>query len=557
MSRFGRLLGLVGQAPTVLRTLAPLRPAQLRAQVVHLFTGVQTPVRLDAANLALAVEIPSTSFLDPAPHAAVRPAAGDSLVLELLALALEVVPGTVDWATDRHGPLFAYHLHEQAWLRHAGLAPAARRAVLDDWIARHREGVGWDPHPISLRLLSWGKLLLTAGALPPDEELRSRVIRSMADQAETLARGLEVRLQANHLLSNRIGVVWAGLLFEGEDADRWRAESAPLLAELDAQIHRDGTHEERSPMYHSLILENGLDLLNLARRSPRTPDGFVEALSEVLGRMIRALARFTGPDDRIALFADSAWGVAAEPPALFEYADRLGVVERRPGPGDLAFDDSGYTRIDGEGFVLIASTVGPSPAHQPGHAHCDALAFELFVGGRRLVTDTGVYEYRPGERRDRARATASHATLRFDGQEQSEVWAAHRVGGRARVEAVETGADFAEHVVRGWSRGAPLHVRRFERASGEIVVRDTVRSGGHAVESRLPLAPDWTVELEDERALVRHADGTVVTIELEGGLAWTIERAPFHPTFHTEVERNVLVGRGVTPLGSALRFRRA
>ena len=131
------------------------------------------------------------------------------------------------------------------------------------------------------------------------------------------------------------------------------------------------------------------------------------------------------------------------------------------------------------------------------------------------------------------------------------------MGGRARVEEVETGADFAEHVVRGWSRGAPLHVRRFERASGEIVVRDTVRSGGHAVESRLPLAPDWSVELEDERALVRHADGTVVTIELEGGLAWTIERAPFHPTFHTEVERNVLVGRGVTPLGSALRFRRA
>ena len=556
MSRLGRLLGLVRRTPTVLRTLAPLRPAQLRAQVAHLFTGVQAPVRLDAASLALAVEAPSTPFLDPAPHVDVRPAAGDSLALELLSLALEVVPGTVDWATDRHGPLFAYHLHEQAWLRHAGLAPAARRAVLDDWIARHREGVGWDPHPISLRLLSWGKLLLSAGALPPDEDLRSRVIRSMADQAETLARGVEVRLQANHLLSNRIGVVWAGLLFEGEDADRWRAGSEALLAELDAQVHRDGTHEERSPMYHSLILENGLDLLNLARRSPRTPEGFVEALGGVLGRMTRALARFTGPGNRIALFADSAWGVAAEPPALFDYADRLGVVEGRPGPGDLPFDDSGYARIDGGDFVLIASTAGPSPDHQPGHAHCDVLAFELFVGGRRLVTDTGVYEYRPGEHRDRARATASHATLRFDGKEQSEVWAAHRVGGRARVEPVEAGADFAEYVVRGWSRGAPRHVRRFERASGEIVVRDTVRSGGHAVESRLPLAPEWTVELLGERARVRHADGTVVTIELEGGLAWTIERAPFHPTFHAEVERNVLVGRGVTPLGSTLRFRR-
>ena len=557
MSRLARLLGLVGRTPTVLRTLAPLRPAQLRAQLGHLFTGVQAPVRLAAANLALAVERPSTPFLAPAPHVGARSAADGAIGLELLARELEVVPGAVDWATDRHGPLFAYHLHEQAWLRHSGLAPDVRRAVLEDWIDRHREGVGWDPHPISLRLLSWGKLLLTADALPSDEALRSRVIRSMADQAETLARGLEVRLQANHLLSNRIGVVWAGLLFDGEDADRWRAGSTPLLAELDAQVHLDGTHEERSPMYHSLILENGLDLLNLARRSPRTPDGFVEALSEVLARMTRALARFTGPDDRIALFADSAWGVAADPPALFDYAVRLGVVEARPGPRDLPFEDSGYARIDGDDFVLIASTEGPSPAHQPGHAHCDVLAFELFVGDRRLVADTGVYEYRPGVHRDRARATASHATLRFDGKEQSEIWAAHRVGGRARVEPLDAGPDFAECVVRGWSRGAPRHVRRFEGARGEIVVRDTVRSGGHAVESRLPLAPEWSVELEEEGARVRHADGTVVTIGLEGGLAWTVERAPFHPTFHTEVDRNVLVGRGVTPLGSTLRFRRA
>jgi uncharacterized heparinase superfamily protein len=33
------------------------------------------------------------------------------------------------------------------------------------------------------------------------------------------------------------------------------------------------------------------------------------------------------------------------------------------------------------------------PSYQPGHAHCDALSFELCIGRERVVTDTGVTEY--------------------------------------------------------------------------------------------------------------------------------------------------------------------
>ena len=556
MSRLGSILGLVGRAPTVLRTVVHLRPAQVRAQVAHLFTGVPAPVRLDAPNLSLAVATPSTPFLPPAPHVHVRAAAGDAVALQLLGLDLEIQPDAVPWTTDRHGPLFAYHLHEQAWLRHADLSPGIRRAIVEGWMDRHDEGTGWDPHPISLRLLAWGKLLLTEGALPAEEGLRTRMLRSMADQAETLSRGLEIRLQANHLLSNRIGVVWAGLLFGGEAADRWRAGSEALLAEFDAQVHPDGGHEERSPMYHSLILENGLDLLNLARASERTPEGFADALAGVLARMTEALARWTGPDGRIALFADSAWGVAAEPEALFDYAQRLGVIDAPPIAEDGAAEGSAYERRTNGDFVLIASTGGPAPAHQPGHAHCDALAFELFAGGRRLVTDTGVYEYRPGALRDRARATSSHATLAFDGREQSEVWSAHRVGGRAKGVRLEGGETFSVHEVRGWSRGAPRHVRRFDLAGEVVTIEDTVRAGGHSVESRLPLAPEWTVELVGgDLARLRHEDGTQAEIAFEGGLAWTVERAPFYPGFHREVDRAVLVGRGVTPIATRITFR--
>lgn len=557
MSRKGRLTERMAKLPTVLRTVAHVRPAQARAQLVHMLTGVAGAARLSGAPPRLAVAAPDTAFLEPPPHVAVRASGDGALVVELLARQVALAPGRIAWDEPVHGPLFAYHLHEQSWLRHPAVAPEARRRILDDWITNHARGVGWDPHPISLRLLAWGKLLLSAHALPEDDALRDRMAGSMADQAETLARGLEVRLQANHLLSNRIGVVWAGLLFEGARAAAWREQSGALTAELEAQIRPDGGHEERSPMYHALLFEGLLDLLNLARRSPHTPHGLVDALTGVTRRMVEALALFTGPDGRITLFADSAWGVAAAPAALFDYARRLDVIEAAPAPTGLAFDGSGYVRLEGGPFVLIASTAGPSPPHQPGHAHCDALAFELFVDGHRLVSDTGVFEYQPGAQRTRARATRSHATLAFDGAEQSEIWSAHRVGGRARVALLEAGADSFRAEATGWSRKAPRHVRSVVCAPSTVTVEDEVEEAGHAAESRLPIAPEWRVSLDGDTATCRHRDDDIeVRIRLDAGLAWAIERDSFHPSFHREVPRDVLVGRGTTPLSTKIVFER-
>lgn len=561
MSRGRALLGLLPRLPTVLRTLAHVRPAQARAQLAHMLRGPRAPVRLGRGAPNLAVDRAATPFLAPSPHVGAAASDAGGARITLLGRSLDVLEGELDWSDAVHGPLWAYHLHEQAWLRHPDLPVATRAALVRDWIARHPRGVGWDPHPISLRLLSWGKLLLTEGALGDAADvsgrsaLRAEMAASMADQAETLARGLETRLQANHLLSNLLGVVWAGLLFEGDEADRWVAFAPRFVAELDAQVGADGCHEERSPMYHSLLLESLLDLVNLARVSPRTPEGLAETLDRFAERMASALALFTMPDGRIALLADSAWDVAAEPGALFDYALRLGVIDEEPDPADLAFDGGGYVRLGAGPFDLVASTAGPSPAHQPGHAHCDVAAFELCVDGRRVVTDTGVFEYVPGPRRDLARATRSHATLAFDGHEQSEIWAAHRVGGRVRIGVGDEADDFFTLEVRGWHPSSPAHVRTVFVGAEALTVVDRVQAAGHAAESRWPLAPEWDVTLEDSVAILRDAvDGRALRVELAEGLDWSVERAPFFPRFHEAVERNVLVGRGHTPLDARLRI---
>jgi hypothetical protein len=77
-------------------------------------------------------------------------------------------------------------------------------------------------------------------------------------------------------------LVFAGAFFEGGPAE-WLSSGLRILAsQLPEQMLDDGGHFERSPMYHSLILEDVLDLINLHRTWPDLlPDW-----SDVAGRML-------------------------------------------------------------------------------------------------------------------------------------------------------------------------------------------------------------------------------------------------------------------------------
>jgi uncharacterized heparinase superfamily protein len=120
---------------------------------------------------------------------------------------------------------------------------------------------------------------------------------------------------ANHIFKNAKALVFSGLFFKSHDADRWLSKGLCLLArELDEQILADGGHFERSPMYHSMILEDCLDLLNVfhARNEWRLKN-FSERLRTTTRKMVRFLIELTHPDGEIALFNDSAFGIEAQP----------------------------------------------------------------------------------------------------------------------------------------------------------------------------------------------------------------------------------------------------
>ena len=552
----------MGSLGRLLRSARHLRLPQAAAQLRHtLGSGAVHPASFAGPPPALAAQAASVPFLPPPPHVACKVGVGGEIRIRLLAREISFRDG-VDWQAEHEDPLFAYHLHHFDYARDETLSAEARLGLLLDWIANHERGVGWDSHPVSQRIFAWGKMLLTPGVLVPGEEASATIRHSFAKQVETLSQHLEVRLQANHLFTNLAAVVFGGLLLGEGNRQTWLGRTAAFRAELRDQIHPDGAHEERSPMYHCLLLEQVLDLLNLARVVPeRTPAGLADDLEDVAGRMCGALEVWMHPDGEIALFADSAFDIASPPGRLIDYATALGIPVREPVHRDH-LDRGGYVRLADDCWHLIASVGGPGPAHQPGHAHCDALAFELSLFGERIVTDTGVFEYLPGPNRDIARRTRSHSTLEIDGREQAEIWSAHRVGGRPRVRLVgfQPGIAF-EAACHGWSTPGVAHHRRFELADGGLYIHDRIEGSPAAVRFALPLAPGLDARLTGDPGSARQLHVALATRELQvdlpGGsvVDWRLEPSDYFPSFGRRERRWCLVGSSEDFEAGVWRFR--
>ena len=387
--------------------------------------------------------------------------------------------------------------------------------IIERWIAENPPGssAGWEPYPLSRRIANWIKWLLEGG------RLSSEIQRSLAMQADWLSRRLEFHLLANHLFVNAKALVFAGCFFEH---DGWLRRGLDLLVrEIPEQILADGGHFERSPMYHALIAEDVLDLVNLGRAYP----GLLPDWSAVAARMLGWLERMLHPDGEIAFFNDATFGVAPPPRMLLEYAARLAIE-----PAKVQLSDSGYIRLQNDTTVVLFDAAPIGPDYQPGHAHADTLSFELSHRGQRLLVNSGVSTYEAGQLRQRQRGTAAHNTVRVDGCDQSEVWAAFRVARRARPFDVRTDhCSWAEAAHDGYHRLKPpvTHRRRLALEAGRLLITDVLEGRGeHEIEIFFHFYP-----------------GARTQISLDSRLVGCVEESEYYPGFEQAVANQTLVGR--------------
>jgi uncharacterized heparinase superfamily protein len=449
-----------------------------------------------------------------------------------------------DWCNDDLPHLVRYNLHyfDDLVARGAAERRAWHAALIDRWIDQNPpgHGPGWEPYPLSLRIANWIKWSLGGHSLSPTQS------DSLATQAQALEDQLEFHLMANHLLANAKALVFAGSYFTGPVADRWlRRGNDILLREIPEQILPDGGHFELSPMYHSIILEDLLDLVNLTQVFPISELRWTDGLQPILARMQRWLRAMTHPDGQIAFFNDAAFGIAADPDALDRYARQLGA----PGAPDLAGEsvvhlaDSGYVRLQRGASVLLLDVAPVGPDYQPGHAHADTLSFEWSLGRQRVIVNSGTSCYGVGPERLRQRSTSAHSTVEVDQQDSSEVWSGFRVGRRARPGPVEIEETSRELRVAGshdgYQRlpGRVRHQRQWTLTFDRLHVGDTLNGEFRRAVARFPLHPEVSPSAPDEAppgaALAFKSGAWALQAHIIGGRPGCV-RSTYHPRFDVE-----------------------
>jgi uncharacterized heparinase superfamily protein len=502
------------------RTLRPLRWSQLGYLALRRVlprssspASIKAPVRLR--------DVPGQCpFLDWRPEASRRMLATGEFTFLNQTVSCD---GSVPWNDCHYAKLWLYHLNYFDFLN-VGFVLPDEKPILDralefalDWRQHNTQGteVGWEPYPLSIRIINWLKFLTRHGrSLESLGEGRRMgiLLESLGTQVATLEHRLEKDLLGNHLLKNIQALLFAGALLETPDSTRWWTTGEGLLEqELSEQILPDGGHFERSPMYHSKVLEDLAEIRLLCAFTGRSLH-----CSDLLSRKIRSMGQFLKgilhPDGEIPLFNDSVLGGARSPNELLAMAEASDIQCPESEAYVTLFRDTGYGVVGKpESRSSLIFDCGPlGPDYQPGHGHCDVLSYELSLHGQRVVVDTGVSTYEPGLERHYERSTAAHNTLCIDGEEQAEIWASFRVGRRPRVGRISGGSDGAFHFVSGkhnaYGRHGVVHARKIVlRAPDSWIVADLMRGNGtHCVESFLHFHPLVRVKAQDDPTPANH-----------------------------------------------------
>ena len=394
----------------VWRTVRHLTARQVVYQVL---SRLRSPARLrlpDVAPISHCLIVPEAD----------KPASWSSGTFTFLNQSVMEI---IDWNYPNHGKLWTYNLNYFDYLNQLGLTPDNGLKLIRDFINQTDSlKDGLEPYPTSLRIINWIQFLSR-------NQIRDAAInRHLYAQTGLLRRRLDYHLAGNHLLENGFALLTAALYFQH---DAWFRQATKLVrAELSSQLLADGGHEERSPMYHQILLDRLLDVLLAIKHDGWYNDPtLIDFLENKAVRMLDWLDGVTFRNGDVPMVNDAAFGIAPTTAQLRAKAGRV-LPESVSSPITVT---TIYQKFIFPHYELIAD-VGPiGPDHQPGHAHADTFSFVLYVDDQPLIVDGGTSTYDIGPRRSWERSTAAHNTVDLMSISSSEVWAGFRVGRRART----------------------------------------------------------------------------------------------------------------------------
>jgi hypothetical protein len=374
------------------------------------------------------------------------------------------------WELNRHQ--FLTDLGKLCFLQGGTREAAEAVTLVRSWIRQNPPGTGvnWacalEP---AFRALSWlwtYHFCLASQELDAEDHLDW--LAGFHDHGEFLFRHLELYSSPyNHLIGEAAALYALGALFpEFHAAGAWRRRGRHVLeAHLEGQFYRDGGSVEQSTFYHHATLGFYLFAALIGRANN---EEFADSVWRAIERGIEFSMHLTQPDGctpsiggaddgkPIRLEHGRLWDFRAFQAAgavLFTRPDMKHVAGQFPedalwllGPSGrrrfeslaswppretaVALDASGYfvarNRWTKDADYLCfdcgeqADSVRRDDVPNAVHGHADCLAVTLWLGGRAVLVDPGVYCYNGDPSWvGHFRGTGAHNTLRVDGRDQS------------------------------------------------------------------------------------------------------------------------------------------
>jgi hypothetical protein len=427
---------------------------------------------------------------------------------------------------------------------------------LSSWMNENppKLGVNWASSlEVSLRAIAWLWALYffkESESLKP--ELFLRALKFLYLHARHLETYLSTYFSPNtHLTGEALGLFYLGtLLPEFLEAERWRSSGRRILfEELDRHVRADGVYFEQSTYYHRYTTDFYTHLYVLSQRNRQAVE---PKLEEKLKALLDHLMYITRPDGTTPFFGDDDGGrlvlldereakdfraPLSTGAALFSRGDYKMVAEslaeetlwllgsegveafdnlssHQPVDESRAFSVGGYYVMrDGwerdSNYMMV--DCGPHGGLNCGHAHADALSFDMAARGRSVLVDAGTYTYTGSrEMRDLFRSTAAHNTLTVDDESQSAPGGAFQWESIARSFALRWMSrrrfDFFEGAHDGYTRlkDAATHTRSILFMKGDYwIVRDRVETQG---EHALGLHFHFAAGIEAEAETIKGVD---------------------------------------------------
>jgi uncharacterized heparinase superfamily protein len=387
-----------------------------------------------------------------------------------------------EWNVQGQSALWNFNLHYFEFLHSLTKAyldtqkeeylEESKKAILG-WIKKNpvnNGGNGWASYTIALRLTNWLSYWTNLQEMLKIDEAFSKImLNSIYEQYAYLSKHLEKDLLGNHYFEDLKALILCSLFFGDKDYEK--TVLSEFKKECKEQILKDGMHFELSPMYHKIIFEDVLRVawaLQCADRPDREIEAYIKPMADVAYTFEHGLSR-------IPLFNDGGNNVAKSLTALMEAVEKyFGIT---PEEKEM-LPESGYYFFSNNNWKLIVDAGQPGPTYIPGHAHCDAMSFELFKNGEPVLVNCGTYAYQCKER-SYFRSTRAHNTVMINNTEQSQCWGAFRLAKRSKLRILSVKHNSIEMELTD-QKGQKV-IRKIKLDNKSLSVKDT-SPGNHVTE---------------------------------------------------------------------------